>query len=114
MKEPPSSLVDLLPTTKQVKTSSISPSGETRQESLPLAPDRELHMYIEHTVVSVSRGRPQRIPHIYGNYGDALEFVRRKIRRAAHTTSCQIYRKNELVLEVFYDMGRWMDRGKYA
>ncbi len=71
-------------------------------------------MYIEHTVVPISRGRPQRIPYMFGNYPDAIDYVRRKIRRAARSTTYKIYRKNELVLEVFYDMGRWMDRGKYA
>ena len=71
-------------------------------------------MYIEHTVVPISRGRPQRIHRIFGNYRDAIDYVRRKIRRAARTTTYKIYCKNELVLEVFYDLGRWIDRGKYA
>ena len=85
-------------------------------KTIPSHPPQIPHlpMYIEHTVVPISRGRPQRIPYIFGSYGEAIDHVRRKIRRAAHTASYKIYRKNELVLEVFHDMDRCMDRGKYA
>lgn len=74
-----------------------------------------LRTYIPHTIVTTSRGRPQRpVPFIFSSYDEAITYVRRKIRRAAHTTTYQIYQRKELVLEVFYYMGRWMDRGKYA